>query len=152
MEIWFYHLQTQPLERALPGLLEQSLKRGWRVVLQAGSDERLEALDALLWTYSEAGFLAHGRAGDGDAEMQPVYLTAGGENPNGARLRLFVDCADVAAALAQAEDYERVILMFDGNDADQLDAARAQWKKLKDKGFGLTYWQQKPGGGWEKKA
>ena len=67
-------------------------------------------------------------------------------------MRLFVDGADVAASLAADAAYERVILLFDGNDADQLASARAQWKALKDKGFSLTYWQQNERGGWEKKA
>ena len=35
-------------------------------------------------------FLAHGRARDGDLALQPVYLTVGLENPNGAALRLFL--------------------------------------------------------------
>jgi len=151
MEIWFYHLQDQRLERALPALIEQSLARGWRVVVQAASEERLDALDEALWTYSDASFLAHGRARDGDAAMQPVYLTTDGDNPNGAKLRLFVDCADVDGTLGAAA-YERVILLFDGNDADQLDAARLQWKRLKEAGYGLTYWQQNARGQWEKKA
>ncbi len=150
-EIWFYHLQNQRLEQALPALIEASLARGWRVVVQAASEERLDALDEALWTYSDASFLAHGRARDGNAEMQPVYLTTQGENPNGAKLRLFVDSANVDGILSSS-DYERVILMFDGNDADQLDAARLQWKRLKEAGLGLTYWQQNVRGGWEKKA
>lgn len=153
MEIWFYHLRDQRLERALPALVEASLGRGWRVVVQAASEERLDALDEALWTYADASFLAHGRARDGDADMQPVYLTTDGTNPNGAKLRLFVDSADIAASLTDdAAAYERVILLFDGNDADQLDAARAQWKRLKETGFGLTYWQQNTGGGWEEKG
>jgi DNA polymerase III subunit chi len=152
MEIWFYHLQSQPLERALPALLERALGQGWRAVVQATSEERLEALDELLWTYADANFLAHGRARDGDADMQPVYLTCGDENPNGARLRLFVDGADLVANLAPDAAYERAILLFDGNDPDQLDGARVQWKALKAGGFTLTYWQQNARGGWEKKA
>ena len=44
----------------LPPLLEKSLERGWRVVVQAGSQERVEALDAHLWTYREDSFLPHG--------------------------------------------------------------------------------------------
>ena len=59
-EIWFYHLQRHPLEKGLPQILEKSLEKGWRAVVQAKSDERLEALDFWLWTYSEASFLAHG--------------------------------------------------------------------------------------------
>jgi DNA polymerase III subunit chi len=153
-EIWFYHLQHQPLEKALPVLLEKALERGWRVVVQATAEERLDALDDTLWTYSDASFLAHGRARDGDADMQPIYLTTGKENPNAAKLRLFVEGADVAAFLAEehSDIYERMILLFDGADEDQLVAARAHWKSLKEKGLTLTYWQQSARGGWEKKA
>jgi DNA polymerase III subunit chi len=152
MEIWFYHLLGQRLDRALPALLERALAQGWRAVVQASSEERLEALDEVLWTYADASFLAHGRARDGDADMQPVYLTCGDENPNAARLRLFVDGADLAGSFAAAAAYERAILLFDGNDSDQLAAARSQWKALKARGFTLAYWQQNEAGGWEKKG
>src|SRR5262249_58508025 len=42
-EIVFYQLQRQPLERVLPTLIEKSLERGWRVIVQAASEERVEA-------------------------------------------------------------------------------------------------------------
>jgi DNA polymerase-3 subunit chi len=152
-EIWFYHLQHQPLERALPAICEKSLDRGWRVVIEARSGERLEGLDQLLWTYAEESFLAHGLARDGDGDLQPIYLTLGQENPNAARLRLFIEAADVAACLAlpDAAVYERVILLFDGQDEDQLANARTQWKRLKDQGHTLAYWQQTDAGRWERK-
>ena len=54
-EILFYHLQGQKLEGVLPTLLEKSLARGWRVVVQGSSEERIEALDAHLWTYRDDG-------------------------------------------------------------------------------------------------
>jgi len=153
-EIWFYHLQHQPLETVLPSLLEKALEKGWRVVVQASAEERLDALDTTLWTYADGSFLAHGRARDGDPEMQPVYLTTGAENPNGAQLRLLVEGADVPALFADGscDAYERLILLFDGADEDQLTGARAQWKTLKEQGRTLAYWQQGERGGWEKKA
>jgi DNA polymerase III subunit chi len=153
-EIWFYHLQHQPLEKALPSLLEKALDKGWRVVVQAVAEERLDGLDDTLWTYSNASFLAHGRARDGDAELQPIYLTTGSENPNGAQLRLFVEGANVPALFASEpyDAYERLILLFDGADDDQLTGARTQWKILKEQGHALAYWQQGARGGWEKKA
>lgn len=152
-EIWFYHLQRQPLESVLPHLIEKSLEKGWRVVVQANSDERLDALDQSLWTYSDASFLAHGRARDGDAERQPVYLTTNLENPNGAALRLFVEGAEMTRALAEpGAAYARAIALFDGNNEEELTLARDQWKQLKDLGFALTYWQQGANGRWEKKS
>ncbi|HEV7416938.1 MAG TPA: DNA polymerase III subunit chi, partial [Tianweitania sediminis] len=48
-EVLFYHLSESTLEEALPALLERSTARGWRVVVQAGSEERRDALDAHLW-------------------------------------------------------------------------------------------------------
>ncbi|ACK51154.1 DNA polymerase III chi subunit HolC [Methylocella silvestris BL2] len=151
MEIWFYHLQRQSLDQALPALIEKSLEKGWRVVVQATSEERLAALDQHLWTYRDDSFLAHGRSVDGDGDLQPVYLSTGAENPNGARLRIFIEGAPIAASL-DAGPYERALSAFNGNDADELAAARTQWKELKDRGFALSYWQQNEAGRWEKKA
>ncbi len=69
-EILFYHMQRQPLEAVLPSLLEKSLERRWRVAIQAASEERLQALDDHLWTFSEESFLPHGTDRDGDAATQ----------------------------------------------------------------------------------
>ena len=52
-EVLFYHLQNMSLESVLPPLLEKSLERGWRVVVQSTSEERADALDAHLWTYRD---------------------------------------------------------------------------------------------------
>lgn len=151
MDIWFYHLTRQPLDRALPMLLERSIERGWKAVVQLRSEERLAALDEALWTYSEESFLGHGTAKDGDADLQHVYLTTGAENPNAAQIRFFVEGAQVTAVIERDSAYERIIVMFDGNDPEELDTARAQWKSLRGQGHSLAYWQQSETG-WEKKA
>lgn len=146
-EVLFYHLQRQPLEAVLPALLERSLERGWRVVVQAGSRERVEALDAHLWTYRDEAFLPHG-IDDETAAEQPVFLTEGETNPNGAQVRFLVD----GAAMAPVEAYQRVVLMFDGNDEGAVLAAREAWKGLRTAGHDATYWQQNDAGRWEKRA
>jgi DNA polymerase III subunit chi len=153
-EVWFYHLVHQPLDKALPALLEKALSRGLRIAVQFGAQERVDAVDAVLWTYRDDSFLPHGAARDGDAELQPIYLTTGDENPNGATMRIFADGARAADAVASgaAAAYERLILMFDGNDEEAVADARAQWKSLKEAGYKLSYWQQGESGGWEKKA
>ena len=60
-------------------------ERGWRVVVQAASEERIDALDAHLWTYRDDGFLPHGtwREQRGGDAADP--LTTADDNPNGAR-------------------------------------------------------------------
>jgi DNA polymerase-3 subunit chi len=147
-EVLFYHLEHQPLERVLPNLVERTLARGWRAVVQAGSEERVDALDTLLWTYAEESFLPHGTRRDGNADSQPVYLTTDDGNPNGATVRFLVDGAD----MAELAGYERVVFLFDGHDAAAVAQAREQWKAIKAAGHEATYWQQSPEGRWEKKA
>ena len=92
-EILFYQLKGQTPEQVLPPLLQKSLERGWRVVVQASSDERVEALDAHLWTWRDDAFLPHGTWRDAEAAEQPIVLTVNEENPNGATVRFLVDGA-----------------------------------------------------------
>ena len=146
-EVLFYHLQRQPLERVLPNLVEKTLARGWRAVIQSGSAERLDALDMALWTYSDSSFLPHGTRRDGQAELQPVYLTTTSDNPNGATVRFLVD----GARIEDLTGYARVVYLFDGNDPAAVAKARAAWAAAKAQGCGVTYWQQGEGGRWEKR-
>lgn len=147
-EVLFYHLERAPLETVLPSLIEKTLERGWRAVVQAGSAERLEALDETLWTYRADSFLPHGTARDGHAEAQPVFLTTGSETPNGAGVRFLVDGAELAAFTG----FVRVVFLFNGLDSEAVAKARAQWKAAKAAGCGVTYWQQSESGRWEKKG
>jgi DNA polymerase-3 subunit chi len=147
-EILFYHLTESTLENALPGLIERSVERKWRVVIQTGSEERRDSLDNHLWTWSDASFLAHATDLEPYPEEQPIILTTGDGNPNGATVRFLVD----GAAPRNVEKYDRLVLMFDGHDQQQLEQAREQWKALKAEGHTLTYWQQNEEGRWEKKA
>lgn len=153
-EVWFYHLQRRSVEAVLPGLVERSLARGWTAVVQAADAAAIARIDAALWSASPTSFIPHGGPDDGDVAQQPAYLTTGEERPNGAAVRFLLDRAQAASVLAQhaAPPYERLILLFDGNDADALADARAQWKTLKDAGHALAYWRQDDTGRWEKKA
>ena len=146
-EILFYHLENQPLERVIPVLLEKTLERGWRAVVETGSIERAEALDAVLWTYRDESFLPHGVAGgEADAD-QPVLITTGAGNPNGANVRFFVD----RAVPLSPEGYDRIVYLFSGHDPDAVTEARVAWRAL-SAGNALTYWQQESDGRWVKKA
>ena len=147
-QVYFYHLERRSLEQTLPTLLQLSLKRGWRAVVQAASEERVEALNTLLWTYDEESFLPHGSARDGEAERQPVWLTHRDENPNGAAF-LFV--ADRARS-DKVADYKRCFELFDGRDDAAVAESRERWKAYKSAGHAVVYWQQTESGGWEKKA
>jgi DNA polymerase-3 subunit chi len=152
-DVWFYHLQRQTLERALPMLLERSLGRGWRVAVQATTEKYISALDDHLWAYSPESFLPHGTAKDGEPETQPIYLTSAADNPNAADVRFFIEGAVAAPVLSDAAfaPRERAILLFDGNDEEAVLGAREQWKELLRAGHALSYFQQDESGKWEKK-
>jgi DNA polymerase-3 subunit chi len=145
-EIRFYHLRTMTLERALPQILDKMLARGDRVVVMAGSNERVEALNAALWTYNDRAFLPHGSSRDGFAEDQPIWLTTAEENPNGASMLVLADgtaTSDIAA-------WGSAVEIFDGGDESAVAAARERWKAYKAAGHALTYWKQSEDGKWEK--
>jgi DNA polymerase-3 subunit chi len=148
VEVLFYQLDRRPLEAVLPQLLERTLERGWRACVQAGSEERVEALSSALWTWREEAFLPHGTPRDGNGEMQPIWLTAGDDNPNGAAVRFLVD----GAVTASLDGLERAVYLFDGHDPAALESARSRWSEAREAGHDVTYWQQDEDGRWVKRA
>ncbi len=146
--VFFYHLERQPLDAVLPRLLALSIDRGWRAVVQVGTEERAEALASLLWTFSDESFLPHGTKADGYADLQPVWLTAVDENPNAATVRFYVD----GAAVGDIAGLTRAVILFDGHDETALDQARTDWKRFRAAGHEVSYWQQDDEGRWQNRA
>ena len=148
-EFLFYHLQAQPVEKVLPVLLERSIERGWRVVVQCASEERVDALDSHLWTFRDDSFLPHGTFREATAPEQPVLITTKDHNPNAATVRFLIDRAPVPE---DAERYERVVLWCDGDDDEAVAEARERWREAKGRGFAVTYWQADDNGRWQRRA
>ncbi len=147
-EILFYHLTETRMEDALPTLVDKSLARGWKVVVEFADEKARDIVDEILWTWREDSFLPHAvETGDGD-ERQPVLLTCNQNNANGAQIRFLTGGVEPS----DADSYERLVIMFDGHDNEQLERARNQWKVLKAQPHELTYWQQTSTGGWSRKA
>lgn len=147
-EVLFYHLQNMALENVLPPLLEKSRERGWRCAVQATSEERADALDAHLWTYRDDSFLPHATWRAPDAAEQPILLTVDDNNPNQAQVRFLVDNAGLPADVAP---YERIVIVFNGDDDEALSGARAAWTDCKARGLAATYWQADERGRWQKR-
>jgi DNA polymerase III subunit chi len=147
-DVSFYHLTRDRLEQALPKLAARAFAQGLRTVIRAGDDARVQALDQLLWTYEDESFLPHGTARNGHADLQPIYITADDQVPNGARLLMLVD----GRLDADIDQFDRCFYLFDGRDDAALVTARAAWKQLAAQGLSLTYWQQSDSGKWEKKG
>jgi DNA polymerase-3 subunit chi len=150
-ETLFYHLERRSLDEVLPGLVERTLERGWRAVIKAETAERADAIDDLLWTYSERTFLPHSQSGDGEPARQPVLITVENENPNHANVLFLVGGAE-PPSWTRTSPLERIVLMFDGRDETALARARAAWKAAKDAGHDVTYWKESASGKFEKQA
>ncbi len=143
-EVRFYHLTSTELSRALPVLLKRTLGRGKRALVVTESAERAEALAELLWTYEEGSFLPHGTAADGRPEAQPIWIAPTDDNVNRADFLFLLDGAESG----RIADFEVCALLFDGRDAQAVAGARQQWRRLKEEGHQMTYWQQDERGGW----
>jgi len=140
-EIFFYHLERSQPEQVLPTLLEKTLQRGWKALVKLESPEAVEAMDEALWTFRDESFLPHGVEKPG----HPVLLTQGDEASNGAQAAFLAPGTMMVPDAMRA--FERCVLLFLPEGAE---AARAQWRILKDEGFQVTYWKQTLEGRWEK--
>jgi len=147
-DISFYHLQKQPLERALPKLLERVLAADMKALVLTDTDEQVAALNAVLWTYDPNSFLPHGSAKDGDEGLQPIFLTSQQENPNHADVLVLVDGGEHE----ELAGFIRCLDMFNGNDEIAVSRARERWVTYRDAGHKVTYWQQNEAGRWEEKG
>jgi DNA polymerase-3 subunit chi len=144
----FYHLLRSRLEDALPRLLERALAAERRVLVVAGSAERVEDLTLHLWS-DRNRWLPHGSARDGHAADQPVWLTDDpSDNANGATFLFLCDGMDSPLAGAM----ERTFDLFNGHDPAAVEAARRRWTARLGDGLDLHYWQQGDDGRWVEKA
>jgi DNA polymerase III subunit chi len=143
-EVWFFHLDKQPLEHVLPRIVASSLQRGWQMVVETAVPERIAKLSEMLWASEDVAFLPHGFEGEAHPDRQPVWLTGSNENPNNATVRVLLD----GAKLGDISAMKRAVLMFDGNDQQALESARQEWKRQKTDGHSVSYWKQDENGKW----
>lgn len=146
-EIRFYHLQSQSPEQALPALVSKAFQNGHKIIVKMPAGNIAKTND-YLWTHSPESFLPHGCEKDGNAELQPIWLTDKDENPNNADLLVLTHNLEAD----NFSDFKIVCEIFDGRIDEDVSAARQRWKNYKDQGFDLTYWQQTAQGGWDKKS
>ncbi|WP_336279049.1 DNA polymerase III subunit chi [Bartonella sp. CB175] len=146
MDILFYHMMQSTLEDILPKLVERALACFGRATIQCVSKEQRDAIDVRLWIYADDAFIGHGTECDQYPDLQPVFITTTQDNPNVSKIRFLVEgaiCSDINV-------YQRLVVIFDGRNDEQLNLARMQWKKYKMENYNLTYWQQTEDRCWKK--
>ena len=146
-EIRFYHLERTNMLQALPPLLSKAYENGHRIVVKLANAVDVKALNEHLWSFHPDSFLPHGSEKEGNAALQPIWLTDKDENPNKADVLIITD----GSQSAQMKDYTLTCEVFDGRNEQAVSGARERWKAYKDEGLEMTYWQQGEKG-WEKKA
>ncbi len=155
-DINFYHLQRSSLETVLPKLLEKTMGAGKRALVMASSTQKSEQLSNHLWTYEASSWMPNGSNKDNrPKEISPLDfpiwisddLKAANDNINNAEFLFLTDNAQTT----DLEDFQRVFVLFDGNNDFSLSQARDFWKDCKENNHDLTYWQQNERGGWDEK-
>jgi DNA polymerase III subunit chi len=147
-EVWFYHLDRKPVDDELPGLLQRGLDRGVRMAVVTTSPERVKELSQKLWGVEDIAFIPHGFEGEPAPERQPIYLSAGGDIPNGAGFRFYID----GSAPDMMAGVERASILFDGRDENAVQQARELWRRFKAEQMPIRYWKQDEDGRWTDQA
>ena len=144
--VMFYHLTRSAPAQTLRAILPRAVALGWRVMVRGTDREKIAALDAALWEGD--GFLPHAITGQLNDADQPILLGQGGID-EAIKGLVLVDGAQ--CSLTEATALERVWILFDGDDAGAVAAARDQWRQLTAAGLGAQYWSEE-GGKWVKKS
>ena len=145
--VYFYHLTQNPLERTLPLLLEKALQANWRVEVRASDAQKLSWLDEKLWLGAVEAFLPHGLAGGDHDHYQPILLSL---TPT-SQANFIISVEGALIIQKEVKASERVGIIFNGLDEEELTVARQQWKSLTDAGCRAQYWSEETGR-WQKKA
>ena len=150
IDIGFYQLAQRRAEAVLPPLVAKALGVGHRLLVRSSDPGLLARIDAALWTHAADSFIPHGidlALGPERAALQPVLLTCDAPLSTNA-----ADClAQVGDDLPdELAGLKRAMFLF---DADNLDIARARWRRLaKADGIRPVYWRETDAGRFEKAA
>ncbi|GGB61235.1 DNA polymerase III subunit chi [Blastomonas aquatica] len=141
MQVDFYHLTRDPVERVLPVLATRTLGLGERMLIVSAHTGHRATLSQALWTHTPESFLAHGDLDAPNPQVQPLLLADRVEPANGAG---FIALAD-GIWRDEALSFARIFLLF--SDTTIADARKA-WVALGAReGLARHYWKQ-DGGKW----
>lgn len=136
MQVDFYQLSRDPVDKVLPAIAARILSTGDRLLVVAETRGRLDAISQGLWSAAPDSFLANGVAGEGSEAVQPILLTDRCEATNGARHIALADGQWREEALG----FDRAFYFF---DADTIDGARQSWRDLsRREGVTPRFWRQ----------
>jgi DNA polymerase-3 subunit chi len=147
-EVWFYHLERQPLEAVLPRILSGLMQRGEKVCVELPDAAAVDRLSRAVWAHEDTAFIAHGVDGDDTLARHALWLTCKPENPIAAAIRIYGE-----GAMPQSLDgLLRAMVFLAASDSAALQSARDLWKTYRAQGVHVRYWKQGETGRWEDQA
>ena len=111
-------------------VVERAWRAGQRVHIHCLDRDMQEALDDLLWTFSDTSFLPHAAVDSDDAAASAVTLGCAERLPTQAEVLVNLDVA-VPPFFSQ---FERVIETT-GSDEHEKTQARLRYRFYKDRGY-----------------
>ena len=123
MQLDFWQLSRDPLERVVALIAERTIGAGEKLLVVASDEGQRAAMSRALWDSQPEAFLANGEAIAPHAARQPILLSADCQACNGARYLVLAD-GDWRDA---ADAFERVFLLFSDAGAP---AAREVWRRF----------------------
>jgi DNA polymerase-3 subunit chi len=142
--ISFYQALPGNQEKASCQLLEKCYKGNYKVLVRLSNEELQESLNKSLWTFAQKAFVPHGSKNDPLAEVQPIYITTGTENPNGANVLMLVGTIE-----GVYEQFERVFVVFDDLQGALISNIKGAMEKLQIESNQVSYYKQNAKGGWD---
>ena len=141
-EAYFYHLTRQTVDQALVPVLEKCLSKKWRILLRGRTAAQIKDLDEKLWYGKPESFLPHGLSGSESEQDQLILLAQEGQNfPHDCLICI----GGATITIPEVQNAARVCILFQDNNAEDVQVARAQWKNLTDAGAAAQYWSQEQG-------
>ena len=148
-EVYFYRVSDDTSLGTLRTILSRSRKAGWRVLIRGNSESQLAYLDDELWKGPDGSFLPHAIAGGEFDREQPILLATDDQVPNSAEMLLLVGNSRLEPS--ELSKFKRASVLISSADDHEIGDARALWKRLKDAGVPLRYWQEVDGS-WKQRA
>jgi DNA polymerase III subunit chi len=147
-EIWFYHLERQPVESVVPRILVGMANRDMSVTLVARTRQALDQISNQLWTSEDTSFNAHGISGDPNPDWHAIWLTTESDGFASRPYQMFIEGLEPEVL----DGLVRASIFFDGNEEPAVANARVQWKRFKAQGCAIKYWKQAADGRWQDQA
>ncbi len=145
MQVDFWQLSRDPVERVVALIAERTRGAGEKLLVVAGDEGQRSAISRALWEAKPEAFLAHGEAMALQAERQPILLSSECEAANGARYVVLAD----GIWREQTEGFERAFLLF--GEAG-IEAARGVWRQFDGREDVTRSYYAQEEGKWVKKA